>query len=541
MRRTPLILVCALLSLLLHTVQAIAAPMPQTDDDDGPSRILLPTFPGEQSPPTPPEVAEDGRVYGLLGTLEVATEQPFSTFLQLADGRRVGLVGATPATEGEIVALRGAAGGVPAKVWGLYQPPTATMGAIVVVTDLLPVTDEAPPPAAPTPETPAPVATEAPATPTPDAIGQDKAVVIVMFDLVNVRTGPGNRFPPSGQVVKDQVCDIIGRNDLETWYLIDCLSGARGWIDKRLVQVQGNTAIVPVLTETTDVAVVTPTPGVLPPQPTPSPTPDVAPAPVDYWKVTFFNNPQLMPPVALDATAGDINFYWGTNSPHPAVTSVNFSARFERTLDYAPGFYRIMAQADDGIRIYLDGQLLIDEWHGSTGQTYMVSRNLSGRHVMTVEYYQASGASSIRVWQEYHGDSPGWQAQYFGGIELQGVPVFEQGEAAVSGRPLDYNWGTSSPVPSLLASDFWSGRWVGQFQFDSGNYIFYVTSDDGVRLYLNDTLVIDRWSDGYAQTDKQFIGVGADRHTVRVEYYDRTGNATLQVWWYRETGQQIAP
>ncbi len=119
--------------------------------------------------------------------------------------------------------------------------------------------------------------------------------------------------------------------------------------------------------------------------------------------------------------------------------------------------------------------------------------------------------------------------------------MFEQGEAAISGRPLDYNWGTSSPVPSLLASDFWSGRWVGQFQFDSGNYIFYVTSDDGVRLYLNDTLVIDRWSDGYAQTSKQFIGVGADRHTVRVEFYDRTGNATLQVWWYRETGQQIAP
>ncbi|MCB0156767.1 MAG: hypothetical protein KDD83_01445 [Caldilineaceae bacterium] len=570
-KRFPLLLIGVLLALLYPACTAVAAPPAQpeggppaqtegnnTADNNGNEagvRIMLPAISG-QPQETPPEVAEDGRVYGLLGTLLPATEQSFATYLELADGRRIGLVGSTPSIETEIITLRGPLGGVPAKVWGIYRPATATAGAVIIVTDILPVTPELPPteaptaaptavPATPVPATPVPPTpvppTPVPPTPTPEPIGQDKAVAIVMFDLVNVRTGPGNRFPPSGQVVKDQVCDIIGRNELETWYLIDCLSGARGWMDKRLVEVQGNTELVPILGETTDVAVVTPTPGILPPEPTPSPTPDVAPAPVDYWKATFFNNTQLLPPVALSATAGDINFNWGGGAPHPAVTSVNFSARFERAINYAPGFYRIMVQADDGVRVYLDGELLIDEWHGGTNQTFAVSRKLDGLHVMTVEYYQASGGSNIHLWQEFQGNDAPWQAQYFGGIELQGVPVFTQPEVAGNGRPLDYTWGTSSPAPSQLAADFWSGRWVGQFQFESGNYIFNVISDDGVRLYLNDTLVIDRWSDGYVQTSKQFIGVGEDRHTVRVEFYDRSGNSILQVWWYRESGQQIAP
>ncbi|MEZ4608770.1 MAG: SH3 domain-containing protein [Caldilineaceae bacterium] len=352
-KRFPLLLICVLLALLSPGRAAVAAPSTQTDGNDTASndagvRIMLPAISG-QPQETPPEVAEDGRVYGLLGTLLPATEQSFATYLELADGRRIGLVGSTPSIETEISTLRGPLGGVQAKVWGIYRPATATAGAVIIVTDILPVTPELPPPELPpteaptaVPATPAPATpvppTPVPPTPTPEPIGQDKAVAIVMFDLVNVRTGPGNRFPPSGQVVKDQVCDIIGRNELETWYLIDCLSGARGWMDKRLVEVQGNTELVPILGETTDVAVVTPTPGILPPEPTPSPTPDVAPAPVDYWKATFFNNTQLLPPVALSATAGDINFNWGGGSPHPAVTSVNFSARFERAINYAPGF-----------------------------------------------------------------------------------------------------------------------------------------------------------------------------------------------------------
>ena len=241
-KRFPLLLIGVLLALLYPACTAVAAPPAQpeggppaqtegnnTADNNGNEagvRIMLPAISG-QPQETPPEVAEDGRVYGLLGTLLPATEQSFATYLELADGRRIGLVGSTPSIETEIITLRGPLGGVPAKVWGIYRPATATAGAVIIVTDILPVTPELPPteaptaaptavPATPVPATPVPPTpvppTPVPPTPTPEPIGQDKAVAIVMFDLVNVRTGPGNRFPPSGQVVKDLVCDIIGRN-----------------------------------------------------------------------------------------------------------------------------------------------------------------------------------------------------------------------------------------------------------------------------------------------------------------------------------------
>ncbi len=83
--------------------------------------------------------------------------------------------------------------------------------------------------------------------------------------------------------------------------------------------------------------------------------------------------------------------------------------------------------------------------------------------------------------------------------------------------------------------DGWSARWVGQFNFDSGTYFFRERADDGVRVYLNQTLVIDAWRDGYSDNTNRFIGVGRGRHTVTVEYYDRSGQAFVQAWWFRDT------
>lgn len=62
--------------------------------------------------------------------------------------------------------------------------------------------------------------------------------------------------------------------------------------------------------------------------------------------------------------------------------------------------------------------------------------------------------------------------------------------------------------------DGWSARWVGQFNFDSGTYFFRARADDGVRVYLNQTLMIDAWRDGYSDNTNRFIGVGRVRHEV---------------------------
>jgi hypothetical protein len=124
-------------------------------------------------------------------------------------------------------------------------------------------------------------------------------------------------------------------------------------------------------------------------------------------------------------------------------------------------------------------------------------------------------------------------------VDPNGNPAFVQQESRGE-YPLDYDWAAGSPYsvaygPDVVGNDYWSARWHGEFPFDSGNYTFRAIADDGLRVYLDGLLVLNHWRDGYKDVTNRVIGVGPGRHTVVVEYYERTGNAAVQVWWYRDS------
>jgi hypothetical protein len=132
-----------------------------------------------------------------------------------------------------------------------------------------------------------------------------------------------------------------------------------------------------------------------------------------------------------------------------------------------------------------------------------------------------------------------WQASYYFGTTPSGNPAFTQQEPSGQ-NPLDYNWSTASPRsavpgPNLLGTDYWSVRWQGDFPFEGGNYVFRANVDDGIRLYIDGLLVLNQWYDGYKEVSNRVVGIGPGRHTIVVEYYERTGNASIQVWWYRDS------
>lgn len=62
-----------------------------------------------------------------------------------------------------------------------------------------------------------------------------------------------------------------------------------------------------------------------------------------------------------------------------------------------------------------------------------------------------------------------------------------------------------------------------------GNYTFTATSDDGVRVWVDGTLIIDGWSDHAATTYSTTVYVGSGAHTVQVDYYDHTLGALVAV------------
>jgi len=139
---------------------------------------------------------------------------------------------------------------------------------------------------------------------------------------------------------------------------------------------------------------VAPTPTATPtiaPTIVPSPTPTIAPTPTptasSVWSGSFWNNISLAGSPAANANYPELNFNWGVNSPIAGVRNEDFSARFTRTMTFSPRQYTISVTADDGVRVFVNGVLVIDKWINQSATTYTHTMNLSGSTSITVEYY----------------------------------------------------------------------------------------------------------------------------------------------------------
>jgi hypothetical protein len=114
------------------------------------------------------------------------------------------------------------------------------------------------------------------------------------------------------------------------------------------------------------------------------------------WKGEYWDNREFKGDPILVRDDKKIEFGWGTNSPAVGIPKDNFSARWTRTLNFETGIYRFTAFADDGLRVYVDGKLLINEWHQSNGsEIYISDRSLSGKHAIVVEYYERTGDALV--------------------------------------------------------------------------------------------------------------------------------------------------
>ncbi len=120
----------------------------------------------------------------------------------------------------------------------------------------------------------------------------------------------------------------------------------------------------------------------------------------------YFNNQELQGQPADVRTDQQVNFDWGRYKPAPHVGENNFSVRWTGKLTPAEsGVYRLGATADDGVRLYLDGQLLIDAWTSNPTKTVTKEVNLeAGRaYDVRMEYYQYNREAIAKlVWSYPH-------------------------------------------------------------------------------------------------------------------------------------------
>lgn len=121
----------------------------------------------------------------------------------------------------------------------------------------------------------------------------------------------------------------------------------------------------------------------------------------------------------------------------------------------------------------------------------------------------------------------GLRGEYFGNVTLGGSPLLTRTEA------VDFNWGSNSPGGSVPRDNF-SVRWSGTVEASaSGNFRFQTNSDDGVRVWINGTRVINNWSDHSAtlNTTGDIALAANQRYAITVEYYERGGQAVMQLRW----------
>lgn len=125
------------------------------------------------------------------------------------------------------------------------------------------------------------------------------------------------------------------------------------------------------------------------PLPTSTPLPPPPTPVITEWRGEYYGNVDVLGAPLVVRNDAAINFNWGRAAPDGAVPPDDFSVRWTRTFNLENGAYRLAARADDGVRVFVDDVLIINEWHPATPQTYTVDLNLpAGPHTIRVEYYE---------------------------------------------------------------------------------------------------------------------------------------------------------
>lgn len=127
-----------------------------------------------------------------------------------------------------------------------------------------------------------------------------------------------------------------------------------------------------------------------------------------------------------------------------------------------------------------------------------------------------------------------WIGLFFNSINFSGASV----QGTFTG--LNQSW-PSSPTDGTGAAiavgpDNWSARLSSSANFTAGLYEFVVTADDGVRLLIDGSVIVDSLSSTGTNTFSRIVNLAAGSHVLVVEFVDLTGAAVLQVNWFTSTG-----
>jgi GH43 family beta-xylosidase len=272
-------------------------------------------------------------------------------------------------------------------------------------------------------------------------------------------------------------------------------------------------------------------------------SPDEAPGvPIRGLRGEYFNNSALSgTPVVLQTNA-TMDFDWGTGSASLGVAADGFSVRWSGTV-LAPnsGTYTFQTVGDDGIRLWVNGQLLVNDWNTHPPATNAATITLAGGQFYSIrmDYFENVGGALCRLsWIPPSGtlsaipcanlfpSANGLRAEYFSGTN------FNSSVLTRSDPCVNFDWGTGRPE-AVVPTDSFSVRWMGSVRpAFSETYTFQTISDDGVRLWVNHQLLLDNWTVHARTTNLSAIPLVAGQlYDLRMDYFENGGGAVAELEW----------
>ena len=121
----------------------------------------------------------------------------------------------------------------------------------------------------------------------------------------------------------------------------------------------------------------------------------------------------------------------------------------------------------------------------------------------------------------------GYFGQYFNNRNLEGAPVVERWDSAVH-----FDWGTGPPAEGINADNF-SVRWTATRHFEAGIWRFHVRVDDGVRLFVDGQLLIDKWVPQAPTEYTAIVVLSEGEHSIKMEYFEHGGGSVAQMWYHK--------
>ena len=129
-------------------------------------------------------------------------------------------------------------------------------------------------------------------------------------------------------------------------------------------------------------------------------------------KGEYFSNPDLEGTPDLVRVDPGVNFAWGTDGPGDGLPESGYSVRWSGDLEAAfTETYTISVHGDDGVKLWFDGELVVDKWFGQEAGSprYGVEVPLEAgqKYPIVMEYFFVGGSAVA----ELSWESPGTPAQ----------------------------------------------------------------------------------------------------------------------------------